>query len=625
MDENLRHLQLWQQQNGAGAAPGINNLLSKYAPAKAKPKKEGGLSGFVKNNLETIGQIGGGVGGGAAGGALAGTAILPGVGTGVGALIGGLLGSFGGGALGESAKRASLGQEQDLGESLKQGAIGSANELVGAGIGAVGSKVLGKLIGKGAEVAGETAAKGAEKGLVQKGAENILASSRGVRPGMKVAGQDALGVADSTAMNKFLNEVGVQSGSAAKQLGQLEKVHSGWQNELGGILSAKNQNLAPESAKELANTLRSRITENVLGDDVLADSAVKDALGRIGNAKDIKEVNGLISKVDSKINFLSNADRAQPEAQQALKELRGGLRDYVSQAIPETADLNGLLSQSHTAQDFLKGAARNPEGIKILGNRVGGQLLQGGASQAAHGVKKGADLTYMLSRLTNPVVSRSVAPIIEKSNGEQPVAGDELGAQPVTDADLGLSSPEPSSGMFGGVDINSMVQRALSAPDAKSQAAQLDLIGKLVDLQGKINPQGKGLNSTSAQTVTDLQSGIGGIKQLGQEFASSGVNMPFVGGLRGMNPFDTGAQNLQADTARIKQVIGKALEGGVLRKEDEEKYAKILPTLNDSDEVAQHKIDTIAADLQRKLGLYQQNLGSSGGGGDITSLLMGAQ
>lgn len=92
-----------------------------------------------------------------------------------------------------------------------------------------------------------------------------------------------------------------------------------------------------------------------------------------------------------------------------------------------------------------------------------------------------------------------------------------------------------------------------------------------------------------------------------------------------MNPFDTGAQNLQADTARIKQVIGKALEGGVLRKEDEEKYAKILPTLNDSDEVAQHKIDTIAADLQRKLGLYQQNLGSSGGGGDITSLLMGAQ
>lgn len=60
------------------------------------------------------------------------------------------------------------------------------------------------------------------------------------------------------------------------------------------------------------------------------------------------------------------------------------------------------------------------------------------------------------------------------------------------------------------------------------------------------------------------------------------------------------AAKRQATIDRVKQVIGKALEGGVLRKEDELKYEKILPTLKDDQSVAESKLNGLAAAITRK-------------------------
>lgn len=43
----------------------------------------------------------------------------------------------------------------------------------------------------------------------------------------------------------------------------------------------------------------------------------------------------------------------------------------------------------------------------------------------------------------------------------------------------------------------------------------------------------------------------------------------------------------------VQQVIGKALEGGVLRKEDEVKYSKLLPNLRDTDSLRKYKLDQL--------------------------------
>lgn len=50
------------------------------------------------------------------------------------------------------------------------------------------------------------------------------------------------------------------------------------------------------------------------------------------------------------------------------------------------------------------------------------------------------------------------------------------------------------------------------------------------------------------------------------------------------------AKSKQAVIDRVKQVIGKALEDGVLRKEDEKKYEKILPILSDVASVVETKL-----------------------------------
>lgn len=60
------------------------------------------------------------------------------------------------------------------------------------------------------------------------------------------------------------------------------------------------------------------------------------------------------------------------------------------------------------------------------------------------------------------------------------------------------------------------------------------------------------------------------------------------------------AKQKQAQIDRVKQVIGKALEGGVLRKEDEVKYEKILPTIKDDPELVRTKLNGLVTAIQKR-------------------------
>jgi len=68
-----------------------------------------------------------------------------------------------------------------------------------------------------------------------------------------------------------------------------------------------------------------------------------------------------------------------------------------------------------------------------------------------------------------------------------------------------------------------------------------------------------------------------------------------------MTGWGSDAKSRQGVIDRVKQVIGKALEGGVLRKEDEVKYEKILPTIGDPPAVAKSKLEGLEkAIVQRR-------------------------
>lgn len=75
---------------------------------------------------------------------------------------------------------------------------------------------------------------------------------------------------------------------------------------------------------------------------------------------------------------------------------------------------------------------------------------------------------------------------------------------------------------------------------------------------------------------------------------------PGVGRIGSMNPYDTQAQTVDAQMRAASQSIGRYMEGGVLRKEDEEKYRKMLPTLTDTPDVAANKLSLVEKMLSDK-------------------------
>lgn len=78
---------------------------------------------------------------------------------------------------------------------------------------------------------------------------------------------------------------------------------------------------------------------------------------------------------------------------------------------------------------------------------------------------------------------------------------------------------------------------------------------------------------------------------------------PIVEKARGLNPFrayDPKLEAFNAHVAGVKQVIGKGLEGGVLRKEDESKYEKIIPKLGDASQTLIDKANQLDAILENK-------------------------
>lgn len=87
---------------------------------------------------------------------------------------------------------------------------------------------------------------------------------------------------------------------------------------------------------------------------------------------------------------------------------------------------------------------------------------------------------------------------------------------------------------------------------------------------------------------------------------------PIAGRLRSLNPFDQTAQTLNSQIEATKQMVGKFVEGGVLRAEDVPKYAKILASVNDEPNTALAKIDNMQRELEAKYNGYLDSLKNSG-------------
>lgn len=152
--------------------------------------------------------------------------------------------------------------------------------------------------------------------------------------------------------------------------------------------------------------------------------------------------------------------------------------------------------------------------------------------------------------------------------------------------------------------------------DLERQKQQESLIEKDKDRQAKAAADKAGQRLPAAQS-TLLAEG----KQIPQVLAylektfADPKNAAKTGPLSGLsrfNPYDTPAQIVQSQVNTAKQLVGKFIEGGVLRKEDESKYDRIMPTMQDTPEVRAAKLANIKRMVEEKYNSYLESYANSG-------------
>lgn len=114
---------------------------------------------------------------------------------------------------------------------------------------------------------------------------------------------------------------------------------------------------------------------------------------------------------------------------------------------------------------------------------------------------------------------------------------------------------------------------------------------------------------TSLDDLNTLSGALTGSKATGAT-AKAGAMLP--NWVTEVTGWGTDAKSKQAMIDRVKQVIGKALEGGVLRKEDEAKYEKILPTIGDVPEVVDSKLDGLWNAIEKRRQTLIDSLADAG-------------
>src|SRR4030095_2388369 len=153
-------------------------------------------------------------------------------------------------------------------------------------------------------------------------------------------------------------------------------------------------------------------------------------------------------------------------------------------------------------------------------------------------------------------------------------------------------------------DRDALMQAVVDNPGLWDQIPPTER-GKIA---GELNARGftgfgKPLSDAALKQISETKSGIESLKDLREVVKKNEQYIGPIAGYQALYPWSA-ARQAQADIDRVRQRVGKALEGGVLRKEDEEKYKRILATLTDTPATAIYKIDQLSQDLQRDIDIY---------------------
>jgi hypothetical protein len=183
-------------------------------------------------------------------------------------------------------------------------------------------------------------------------------------------------------------------------------------------------------------------------------------------------------------------------------------------------------------------------------------------------------------------------PMLKQTEGVTPTPGS---------AGVKIQPPEPTTNLFGTVnESGKLIEPPVDLGPGKltigkpqnTNDAMVENRNANLELR-RIPP----LPATENKEISDMDSSRQELRKLIANARENGFGSgnPILEKARTSiwNPFDPKSQKFKQYIAQTKQIIGKALEGGVLRKEDESKYEAILPRGGDTMEILTDKADQL--------------------------------
>lgn len=148
------------------------------------------------------------------------------------------------------------------------------------------------------------------------------------------------------------------------------------------------------------------------------------------------------------------------------------------------------------------------------------------------------------------------------------------------------------------------IEKILTNPSIYDTMTPSEKTALAPDLAARGFEFGRPLSETAIGKMAESRSAVQSLRDLRDVLNRNEQYVGPIAGFAALNPYSE-ARRAQADIDRVKQRVGKALEGGVLRKEDEEKYKKILATLNDTPATAIYKVDQIIQNMENDLKAFE--------------------
>ncbi len=178
--------------------------------------------------------------------------------------------------------------------------------------------------------------------------------------------------------------------------------------------------------------------------------------------------------------------------------------------------------------------------------------------------------------------------------------------------------PQETPGQEETARHNKELERIATLTAGRSEAAAVEIArhNRAMEESARNRVQARPMTSGDAGRITDLDTALNQLSVLRDDIGSTGaaskVGAMLPNAVTEYTGLGASAKSRQAQIDRVKQLIGKTLEGGVLRKEDEIKYEKILPTIGDPPDVAKAKMDGLERMIRDKRETTLQNLGDAG-------------